>query len=674
MSVCSAEEIAKKRRIAIEKLKTKKSEIATTVTNAQGNVSGQMVAQSFYGQSNNIKSKNNEKSSQPAFKKPKYEIPVPRQIITCTCYMISSQRFVVNPSEFSSKIIEIFKSIPSKNYDPNNRLWSFDIKDYDLVHERFENLKPNITIKHIPKKVIKLCTSEQKELNYSCLASLNHDIRESLLPFQREGVCFGISKHGRVLIADEMGLGKTYQALALADFYRDDFPVLIATTALTRNSWVTHIRKLLPYIACQHVCCLTTAQDYFSDAKIVVSSYSLLEKCHDKLLEMNFGVLIMDESHTLKNSKAKCTAVVDNLSKKARRIIMLTATPALSRPVELYSQLKMIDHSFLNFMDYTTRYCDGKSTAFGWNANGQSNLCELNVILNNKFMIRRLKADVLPQLAEKNRETLFLDPELIWSGHLTKESMDGFKDSLSQTVGRDNETILLNYYAQTAIVKSKAVCSYLKSLVKENIKFIVFAHHKVMLDNISTCLKNLDVKHIRIDGSTSNDLRSKYLDTFQKNEKCQVAVLSLKACNTGITLTAAQLIVFAELDWNPSTLVQAESRAHRIGQEGTVTCRYLLAQNTADDIIWKMLNQKQEVLCKAGLFCENLQNNQHINVPSSSGNIQKYLIASPRPKDKTKVLKEKELNTTVEKPRETTDDFDLMTLLDDDNDFENLVY
>lgn len=62
----------------------------------------------------------------------------------------------------------------------------------------------------------------------------------------------------------------------------------------------------------------------------------------------------------------------------------------------------------------------------------------------------------------------------------------------------------------------------------------------------------MNVDAIRIDGTTKNDLRSKYINHFQKNDSCRVAVLSLKACNSGITLTAAKMVIFAELDWNPS--------------------------------------------------------------------------------------------------------------------------
>lgn len=94
--------------------------------------------------------------------------------------------------------------------------------------------------------------------------------------------------------------------------------------------------------------------------------------------------------------------------------------------------------------------------------------------------------------------------------------------------------------------------AYLKQQVKEPEKFIVFAHHRIMIDALCDCLNKLKVKYVRIDGSTRKQDRGEFIEKFQKNPSYKVAVLSLIACNSGITLTAAELIIFAELTWNPS--------------------------------------------------------------------------------------------------------------------------
>lgn len=133
-----------------------------------------------------------------------------------------------------------------------------------------------------------------------------------------------------------------------------------------------------------------------------------------------------------------------------------------------------------------------------------------------------------------------------------KESLNTVSKHLQTCKAAEREQILLRFYAQTAEVKIKAVCAYLKQQIKEPKKFIVFAHHRIMMDAISNCLSKLKVKYVRIDGSTRKQDRGEFIDTFQKKPSCKVAVLSLGACNSGITLTAAELIIFAELTWNPS--------------------------------------------------------------------------------------------------------------------------
>ncbi|XP_075152134.1 SWI/SNF-related matrix-associated actin-dependent regulator of chromatin subfamily A-like protein 1 [Haematobia irritans] len=676
MSSCSAAEIAEKRRIALEKLKAKKANLAktppqtkappnTTIassTNAPittenkassflnalkgSNIFKQRQepqhsardaahpykrpsleeSKNFYKKSSN--GDNNEKRNGPILglcpAQKSIIGPVGVNSVSCKVAMISVTRFEIQPSGYHSKLIEVFKTIPSKSYDPSTRFWNFALSDYDTLQERVNNLKPDVVMGIIPKTVMKLCLSPPKDLDKSCLESLEPTIGTKLMPFQREGVCFAISLNGRCMICDEMGLGKTYQAIAVADFYKEDWPLFICTTASTRDSWANHVRELLPYLPLHYVQVLNSNQQYIGDCKVLITSYSIMERNIQQIMDRKFGFLIFDESHSLKNPKAKCTMVADRLSQQAKRIILLSGTPALSKPVELFSQLQMVDRKFMGFIDFTTRYCDGKQTNFGWDANGQSNLKELNVVLKLKFMIRRTKAEVLSDLSEKYRETVVLDPALVWPSDEIKESLNTVAKTLQFSKGTEREQILLRFYAQTAEVKAKAVCAYLKKQVKEPKKFIVFAHHRVMLDAISECLDKLKVKYIRIDGSTRKNDRGEFIETFQKKPSCKVAVLSLGACNSGITLTAAELIIFAELTWNPSTLAQAESRAHRIGQQNPVICRYLMAAKTADDHIWNMLKAKQDVLNKAGIFCEDLQDATHTAAPTSSNTLDKY--------------------------------------------------
>lgn len=115
-----------------------------------------------------------------------------------------------------------------------------------------------------------------------------------------------------------------------------------------------------------------------------------------------------------------------------------------------------------------------------------------------------------------------------------------------------------------------------------------------------------DIAFIRIDGSTSSAERQSLCDHFQSCPTRCVAVLSITAANMGLTLSSADLVVIAELFWNPGTLFQAEDRVHRIGQTNCVNIHYLVARGTADDYIWPMIQEKLNILGQAGLSGSNL--------------------------------------------------------------------
>lgn len=293
------------------------------------------------------------------------------------------------------------------------------------------------------------------------------------------------------------------------------------------------------------------------------------------------------------------------LGKIARRVILVSGTPALSRPLELFPQLSILDNTFSKFKEFTLRYCEGVQSNYGWNANGCSNLTELNVILKKKFMIRRIKSEVQAELGEKMREIVKL--ENLDLNVNSQKNMSEFASQFQRSSGKDMERILILWYKSTAEIKAKAVCLYVEKLLKEKVKFLLFAHHRVMMDAVSSCLDRIGVSYMRIDGQTKSEIRTINVNRFQENEECRVAVLSLGACNSGITLTAASMVVFAELYWNPSIINQAEARAHRIGQTQTVRVVFLLAPKTADDQIWYKLKEKQKTLEKVGL-CEK---NEH---------------------------------------------------------------
>ncbi|EGR34130.1 hypothetical protein IMG5_023540 [Ichthyophthirius multifiliis] len=163
-------------------------------------------------------------------------------------------------------------------------------------------------------------------------------------------------------------------------------------------------------------------------------------------------------------------------------------------------------------------------------------------------------------------------------------------------------------YQLTGLAKIEQVKEYIKNLLENNTKIIVFAYHKQVLNILQQFLNQiLCVSLIRIDGDVSSEKRFERVKEFQNNLNIKVALLSLAAASTGLTLTASSNVVFAEvyflklytlykflsqLDWTPAIMCQAEDRAHRIGQKNNVLCHYILGQNTLDEILYQKLEKK----------------------------------------------------------------------------------
>jgi SWI/SNF-related matrix-associated actin-dependent regulator 1 of chromatin subfamily A len=113
------------------------------------------------------------------------------------------------------------------------------------------------------------------------------------------------------------------------------------------------------------------------------------------------------------------------------------------------------------------------------------------------------------------------------------------------------------------------------------------------MNKIESFLQEMETDYIRIDGNTSLASRNSKIEDFQQNDLADVAILSLNACGMGLTLTKANVAIFAELAWSPATIIQAEDRIHRIGQTSlSVRLVYAIADNTADGIVWEQLQRK----------------------------------------------------------------------------------
>ncbi|XP_029815736.1 SWI/SNF-related matrix-associated actin-dependent regulator of chromatin subfamily A-like protein 1 [Manacus vitellinus] len=530
----------------------------------------------------------------------------PSALVKGKCVLISRLRFEVDIG-YSAEVIGVFKQMDSRNYDVNTRKWNFLLEDYPKLMEVLQSLV-SVEVEPLPQAVIQTFAAQlqrspsRTDIPDADLSVVDSKIVTSLMPFQREGVNFAILRNGRLLLADDMGLGKTIQAICIAAYYQKEWPLLVVTPSSVRFTWAEAFHRWLPSLSPDSTNVIVTGKDNLTGSLINIISFDLLSKM-DKQLKSTFQVVIVDESHFLKNIKtARCRAAMP-LLKAAKRVILLSGTPAMSRPVELYTQIAAVQPSFFpQFHSFGLRYCDAKKMPWGWDYSGSSNLTELKILLEESIMIRRLKSDVLSQLPAKQRKMVVVAPEGINAKTKAVLEAEAKRMAKGYKSKQQEKEALLVFFSRTAEAKIRSVIEYILELLESgNNKFLVFAHHKIMLDAVVAELEKKHVEYIRIDGSTPSVERQSLCQKFQFSEKQVVAVLSLTAANMGLTLSAADLVVFAELFWNPGILIQAEDRAHRIGQTSSVNVHYLVARGTADDYLWPMIQEKIKVLGEAGL-------------------------------------------------------------------------
>ncbi|NXS21538.1 ZRAB3 endonuclease, partial [Mystacornis crossleyi] len=448
------------------------------------------------------------------------------------------------------------------------------------------------------------------------LSFLPERLRKKLLPFQEKGIIFALQRKTSgfdvVLFFSQMGLGKTIQAIAISYYYKNEWPLLIVVPSSLRYPWVDEMEKWIPELSPDDISIIQNKTDTgrISTSRVTILGYGLLtsdaQTLVDTLYRQNFKVVVIDESHYMKSRNATRSKILLPIVQKALRAVLLTGTPALGRPEELFMQIEaLFPRRFGTWNEYAKKYCDARVRFFGkrrqWDCRGASNLEELHQLLS-EIMIRRLKADVLTQLPPKVRQRIPFDlPQAAakslnatfaeWEKLMRGLSSDATESHFSQVMN-----LITRMYKETAIAKAGAVKDYIKMMLdNDKLKFLVFAHHLSMLQACTEAVIESKARYIRIDGSVPSAERIHLVNQFQKDPETRVAILSIQAAGQGLTFTAATHVVFAELYWDPGHIKQAEDRAHRIGQCSSVNIHFLIARGTMDTLMWAMLNRKAKV-------------------------------------------------------------------------------
>lgn len=297
------------------------------------------------------------------------------------------------------------------------------------------------------------------------------------------------------------------------------------------------------------------------------------------LNQLNYDFCVLDEAHFLKNPQAKRTKFIMGNKKvnqhgsflnRATQVCLMTGTPVLNRPAELYVLLRRfcpeLLGKYLDWPFFVRRYC-------GYQGKGANRTDELGAILSN-FMLRRTKEQVLDQL-----------PPIVE----TVIKIDGIEDC-------DAAIPLPTRRKNVSLAKFNYIKDYVTDLLETVDKIVLVVYHKETIKKLNEHFKGSVV----LQGGLTPEEKNKRIQTFITNEHCNVLIGQINVIGYGIDglQHISNYIVFGELDWSPGIIEQAKDRLRRIGQAKTVFAYYLIATGTIEEEIDLKLEWKRDVISK----------------------------------------------------------------------------
>lgn len=361
------------------------------------------------------------------------------------------------------------------------------------------------------------------------------------------------------------------------------------------------------------------------DTQVVICNYDRLDKYLEIYSFIPWKLVICDEAHMLKNRKAKRSQLVyDHLNPPFK--LFLTGTPIMNRPLEIFELVSYLNPDlFPSLYSFAYKYCESTPTGFGIDRDTGKNLDELQEVLRLNVMIRRLKEHVLPDLPPKVRQVIEIPPSKGMSTVFKQEerfmrehskllnellaiiqktpvtaSISEYEASINRL--KHSEPAAFNQLAKlridAATKKIKLVADYALELIEDDPdkKILIFAHHKEVIDGLVARLGPLAVK---LDGRDGETARQRAVDRFQDDPSIRFFIGSMEAAGVGLTLTRANHVLFAEYSWVPAIMLQAEDRAHRIGQKDCVTVQMLVSEGSIEARMAKAIVRKLNLINQA---------------------------------------------------------------------------
>jgi hypothetical protein len=514
--------------------------------------------------------------------------------------------------------------------------------------------------------------------------------------YQKNGVQFCLARGMRAMIGDEMGIGKTAQAIAAAEASGAQ-RVVIFCPANARYVWereikgwsgrgdVQHIKTQFdkPDLNCRwhivtydllgvrpfswtfrddqematllQVCPRLSDQIKeikqggkkvhklsFDEPLDTVPAFADLNRAETWIKEMQrlrerreHGVLaqlltldqptvVADEAHRAKNREAKRTKALRQIAQHVPYILLLTGTPLRNNEHEAAVLLGLLDEGAAKALPQDKGYT----------------IDDVKDYLSH-LMVRRTKAEVLPELPAKTRQRIDLDD-------LAPMHLNDYRDALESALAAYDKALSRGKSeaeaqqemqggierARTKLGLAKVMGSGVLETVLEVIEnkgcCVVFCAHHNVSDGLQERLTQHNIRASVIDGRVKPEHRAEIVDNFQKGS-IDVIIGGINAAGEAITLTRADTVIFVELDWVPAALLQAEDRIHRVGQKSNCQVIQLIAKLppvvfNLDDMMVELLGSKRALI--GAVLEEDTENIISANMKSA---VQQRLLSSWQP-------------------------------------------
>ena len=477
----------------------------------------------------------------------------------------------------------------------------------------------------------------------------------TLKEYQIKGLEWMVSlynNHLNGILADEMGLGKTIQSIALITYLIENkhemgkFLIIVPLSTITNwtlefEQWAPSLKTVV-YKGTQNQRKELQHQIRMGDFNVLLTTYEYVIKDRPLLSKFKWAHMLIDEGHRLKNANSKLFITLTNYYHTNNRLI-LTGTPLQNSLPELWALLNFILPKVFNSVKSFDEWFNTPFANTGHQEKLELSEEESLLIIRRlhkvlrPFLLRRLKKDVakdLPDKVEKVIKCKFSALQLriykqllnhnalfIGEGSLgaTKSGLKGLNNKIMQLrkacnhpfVFEEVENIVNPERLTTNLIwrcsgKFEVLDRILPKLKKTGHRVLIFFQMTQVMDIMEDYLRFKNLKYMRLDGSTKADDRQLMLKDFNEpNSEYFCFLLSTRAGGLGLNLQTADTVIIFDTDWNPHQDLQAQDRAHRIGQKNEVRILRLITSESFEEVILERAHQKLDIdgkVIQAGKF------------------------------------------------------------------------